>query len=70
MKKEKYYILYNYNKFKKDLEYIKEYNKIEDIQKEFNLKNKKSVYNYIIKDIEKEESYNNLLNNKYILIKE
>ena len=70
MKKEKYYILYNYNKFKKDLEYIKEYNNINDIQKEFNLKNKKSIYNYIIKNIDDESSYINLLNNKYVIIKE
>lgn len=70
MKKEKYYILYNYNKFKNDLEYVKEYNNIEDIQKEFKLKNKKSIYNYIIKNIDLEESYNNLLNNKYVIIKE
>ena len=52
MKKEKYYILYNYNEFKNDLEYIKEYNNINEIQKEFKLKNKKSIYNYIIKNID------------------
>ena len=70
MKKQKYYTLYNYNKFNRDLEYIKEYNNIEDIKKEFKLKNKKSVYNYIITDIDNEQSYNNLLDNKYIIIKE
>lgn len=70
MKKEKYYILYNYNEFKNDLEYIKEYNNIEEIQKEFKLKNKKSIYHYIIKDIDNMQSYNNLLNNKYVIIKE
>ena len=70
MAKEKYYILYNYNKFKNDLEYIKEYNNIEEIQKEFKLKNKNSIYHYIIKNIEDQKSYNNLLNNKYIIIKE
>lgn len=70
MKKQKYYTLYNYNKFKNDLEYIKEYNNIEDIQKEFKLKNKKSIYHYIIKNIEDKTSYNNLLNNKYVIIKE
>lgn len=70
MKKEKYYILYNYNEFKNDLEYIKEYNNINEIQKEFKLKNKKSIYNYIIKNIDDKSSYNNLLNNKYVIIKE
>ena len=70
MKKEKYYILYNYNKFNNDLEYIKEYNNISDIQKEFKLKNKKSIYNYIIKNIEDSSSFYNLLNNKYVIIKE
>lgn len=73
---QKYYTLYEvkkaerYEKFEKDLDYIKEYNNIEEIQKEFNLKNKRSVYHYIVKNIDNLNSYKNLLDNKYILIKE
>lgn len=65
------YILYHYNNFTKDYEYIKEYYNtkelVKDNQKEFNLKNKKSLYHYIKNNI---EDNINLLNNKYLIIKE
>ena len=70
MKSKKVYIIYKYNENINDIEYIKEYNKIEEIKQDYNLQNKKSVYNYIIKDIDNINSYYNLLNNKYIIIKE
>ena len=70
MKSKKVYIIYKYNNELNDLKYIKEYNKIEEIKKDYNLQNKKSVYNYIVKDIDNINSYYNLLNNKYIIIKE
>ena len=70
MKNKKVYIIYKYNNESNDLEYVKEYNTTEEIKKDYNLQNKKSVYNYIIKDIDNINSYYNLLNNKYIIIKE
>lgn len=70
MKNKKVYIIYKYNENINDLEYVKEYDSIQDIKEDYNLQNKKSVYNYIIKDIENESSYYNLLDSKYLIIKE
>ena len=64
---KKAYIIYRYNKINNDLIYYKEFYNLNDIRKEFNLKNSYSVYNYIVEDIDKNE-YNNLLDNKYIII--
>lgn len=70
-KKKEVYILYQYNNFTQDYEYIKEYYNTkelaEDNKKEFNLKNKKSLYHYIKDSL---EDNINLLNNKYLIIKE
>ena len=68
--KKNIYIIYNYNKMRDDLEYIKEYYTLQAIKKDFKIKNIRSLYHYIIKDIEDPASYKNLLNNKYIIIKE
>lgn len=64
---KKAYIIYRYNKINNDLIYYKEFYNLNDIKKEFNLKNSYSVYNYIVEDIDN-DSYNNLLDNKYIII--
>lgn len=64
---KKAYIIYKYNKINNDLIYYKEFYNLNDIKKEFNLKNSYSIYNYIVEDIDKNE-YNNLLDNKYIII--
>lgn len=64
---KKAYIIYKYNKINNDLIYYKEFYNLNDIRKEFNLKNSYSIYNYIVEDIDNNE-YNNLLDNKYIII--
>ena len=70
MKTKKALILYRYDNFKNDFEYIKEYYDTKTILKEYKLKNKKSIYNYIYTDIEKAFNINNKLFNKYVIIKE
>ena len=71
MKEKKHaFILYNYNAFNNDLEYIKEYYTAKEIQAEYKLKNKKSIYNYIFNNMEDALKVNNKLFNKYIIIKE
>jgi len=70
MKTKKALILYRYDNFKNDFEYIKEYYDTKTILKEYKLKNKKSIYNYIYTDIEQAFNINNKLFNKYIIIKE
>ena len=67
MKTKKAYILYQYNKFNNDFSYIKEYYNIKEIQADYKLKNKKSIYNYIKESIEDNK---NLLFNQYLIIKE
>ena len=60
-------ILYKYNDFNNDYEYIKEYYKKEEITSDLKLKNKKSIYQYIYTSIENIE---HKIDNKYIIIKE
>ena len=67
-KQQKAYIIYKYNKFKNDFEYIKEYYKLEEIQKDYNINNRTSIYQYISKNIEKLKKC--LLNDRYIIIEE
>ena len=63
-KKQYAFIVYKYDEFKNDFEYIKEYYNTKDIQKEYNIEN---VRQYTTKTIEK---IKHLINNKYIVIKE
>lgn len=68
MKRKKAYILYKYNNKKDDIEYIKEYTNINELIKELNIKNKRSIYNNIISSID--ENYKHLLKKNYLIIKE
>ena len=68
MKKQKTYILYRYNKNNNDIQYIKEYNNYMEILKEYNIKNYNTLRQYITDSIDKE--LKNILNDKYIIIKE
>ena len=67
--KKNAFILYNYNKFTNDYEYIQEYYNINDLIKDNNiqLQNKRSIYHFIKKEI-KENMH--LLKDKYIIINE
>ena len=67
MKTKKAYILYKKNQYNNDFSYIKEYYDIKEIQEEYKLKNKKSIYNYIKSTIEDNK---NLLFGKYLIIEE
>lgn len=70
MKKQKYYTIYKINKENKDVEYVEELTSAEEVQKEYNLKNKKSIYNYLVKNIDEVDVFNlkNLLKNKYFIM--
>jgi len=67
MENKKAYIIYKKNQYNNDFEYIKEYYDIKEIQKDYKLKNKKSIYNYIKESIEDNK---NLLFSQYLIIKE
>ena len=62
---KKVYIIYKYDTFKNDFEYIKEYYKREEIQKDFKLKNVESIQHYTTKSI---DTIKSLLDNKYIIL--
>lgn len=69
MNNKKVYILYNYNKFTNDFEYIAEYFNLEELKQknDIQLKNKKSIYHYIKNGLDEKIE---LLKEKYIIIKE
>ena len=67
MSNKKTLILYQYNKFNNDLQYIKEYYNKKDIEDDFNIK-KDSIYQYIVKDIEKITRDTKKIENSYILM--
>lgn len=68
-KNKKAYILYNYDSFTNDFNFINEYYNIKDLIKKENirLKNNKYIYQYITNNI---DNIKHLLNDKYIIIKE
>lgn len=61
-------ILYQYNKFNNDLQYIKEYYNKNEIEKDFNIK-VQSIRQYIVKDIDKITSNTKMLDNSYFLMR-
>lgn len=63
-KKQYAFIVYKYNEFKNDFEYIKEYYNTKEIKEDFNITN---IRQYTTNTIEK---IKHLINNKYIVIKE
>ena len=69
MKNKKVFILYEYNQYSDDFNYIAEYFNLEELKQKNNiqLKNKKSIYHYIKNGIDEKME---LLKNKYIIIKE
>jgi hypothetical protein len=68
-KKEEVFILYSFDEFTKDFEYIAEYFTIKELQEKERLflGNDRSIYHYIKKNINKAS---HLLKDKYIIIKE
>lgn len=68
-KKEEVFILYKFDEFEKDFEYIAEYFTLKELKEKekIQLENERSIYQYIKKSISKAE---HLLNDKYLIIKE
>ena len=68
-KKEEVYILYKFDEFEKDFEYIAEYFTLKELKEKekIQLENDRSIYQYIKKSINKA---GHLLNDKYLIIKE
>lgn len=69
MKNRKAYIIYKYDEFTKDFEYIKEYYSIKELQEKekIHLKNNKAIYQFVFTSI---DEVKHLLKDKYTIIKE
>ena len=65
---KKVYILYQYNKMKDDFSNLKEFYNIKELQKEFNFKNKNSIYQFIKGGLE--DNYIKLIDDEYLIIRE
>ena len=72
MKKQIYYSVYYVDTQKNDIKYVEEFTNPEELATSYNLKNKKSVYHYIIDNLDKVnlKELKNTLNNHYIIFKD
>ena len=73
MKEKKIFSVYYVDTQKNDIRYIRDYNSAEEIAEDYKLKNKKSVYNYIIDSIDNimnVSEIKNTLKNNYIIFRE
>lgn len=72
MTKKYVYSVYYIDTQKNDINFIKEYNTTEELAKDYNLKNKKSIYNYIIDNLDNINllELKNTLKNNYIIFKD
>lgn len=66
----KYYTIYEIDKESNDLVNVMDYDDVNDLCNDYGLKNKKSIYHYILKDINNVNllEVKNLLNCKYIIM--
>ena len=66
---KKAYIIYKYDEFTKDFEYIKEYYNLKELQEKENikLKNNKAIYQFVFTSI---DEVRHLLKDRYVIIKE
>lgn len=66
------YCIYYVDNLKNDIKYIEEFNNTEDLARAYNLKNKKSIYNYIINGLDNINLLNlkHKLKDNYIIIKD
>ena len=70
-KQKEVYIIYKYEEFKNDYNYIKEYTSMQELKEDasqtYNIKNPRSIYQYIRCNLEEKKE---MIQNKYIIIKE
>lgn len=66
----KYYTVYEIDKNNNDLVNVMDYDNIDDLCLDYGLKNKKSIYHYLLKDIDNVNllEIKNLLSCKYVVM--
>lgn len=65
---KKYYTIYRIDKTNNDITNIADYTSIDDLVDDYNLTNKKSIYNYIVKDLDTLKDFKHLLKDKYFIM--
>lgn len=65
---QKYYTVYRIDKTNNDITNIADYTSINTLVEDFNLTNKKSIYNYIVKDLDVIKDFKHLLKDKYFIM--
>lgn len=65
---QKYYTVYKIDKINNDINNIANYTSIDDLVNDYNLTNKKSIYNYIVKDLDSIKDFKHLLKDKYFIM--
>lgn len=67
---KKAYILYRYNEFKNDFQYITEYYNTKDIKNDLEISNYRDYTYKSISKLKTKEDIKHLLKGKYIIVKE
>lgn len=73
MKQKKIFSVYYVDTQKNDIKYIRDYDSAEELAQDYELKNKKSVYNYVIDSIDSimnVSEIKNTLKNNYIIFRD
>lgn len=65
---KKYYTVYKIDKTNNDISNIADYTSIDDLVNDYNLTNKKSIYNYIVKNLDTLKDFNHLLKDRYFIM--
>lgn len=65
---QKYYTVYKIDKINNDIINVADYTSIDDLVNDYNLTNKKSIYNYIVKNLDTLKEFNHLLKDRYFIM--
>lgn len=70
--KQIYYSVYYIDTKKNDINFVEEFDNVDDLANAYDLKNKKSVYHYIIDNLDNVNllELKNTLKNKYIIFRD
>lgn len=65
---KKYYTVYKLDKSTNDISNIMDYTNVNDLMDDFKLTNKKSIYNYVVKNLDTLKDFKHLLKDKYFIM--
>jgi len=65
---KKYYTVYRIDKSTNDITNIMDYTNVNELMKDFKLTNKKSIYNYVVKNLDTLKDFKHLLKDRYFIM--